>query len=747
MSYLNELNPVQREAVQAIDGPVMIVAGAGSGKTRVLTYRAAYLVEKGVRPDSILALTFTNKAAGEMKSRIITLVGEGSRALWMGTFHSVFARIMRREGERIGYDRNFTIYDTDDSLSLIKSVMNSLGVSPQQFSPQGIRARISSAKNQMISPKELRESGYDQLTERAADVFEEYQRKLRQSNAMDFDDLLLRPLDLFLQHPDVLERYQHRFKYILVDEYQDTNRVQYKLIRELASKFRNVCVVGDDAQSIYAFRGADIRNILDFEKDYPDCRVFRLEQNYRSTKTILAAAGTLIRNNVDQIAKQLWTGNDEGELVSLEICEDDREEGRRIVARIEEETRRKKLSLKDFAVLYRTNAQSRSLEDALRRSGLPYIIVGGVAFYKRKEIKDVLAYLRLIVNPKDEESLVRVINVPARAIGETTVRRLRMLAEKHRLSLYEVIGSDHLTGVLPVRTAASIRSFHGLVEKYRALRSQVSVGELARALVDDIGVLHEYKDENTPESLARRENVMELVSALSEFSDQRSEATLEDFLEEVSLISDVDTADFGRNAVTLMTLHAAKGLEFPVVFITGLEEGLFPLAAALESRAELEEERRLMYVGMTRAMKKLYLCTAQRRYRAGTLSFSTRSRFLDEIDQGLIEIQGMHETRLRGPAHRPHEAGELQPGSAYRRKPHTPAGAEDQFSQDTLHSYEDESQDQARLRIGVKVEHESFGRGRVVAITGRGEQARAIVEFESVGRKQLMLKFAHLRLV
>jgi DNA helicase-2/ATP-dependent DNA helicase PcrA len=747
MSYLNELNPVQREAVQAIDGPVMIVAGAGSGKTRVLTYRAAYLVEKGVRPDSILALTFTNKAAGEMKSRIITLVGEGSRALWMGTFHSVFARIMRREGERIGYDRNFTIYDTDDSLSLIKSVMNSLGVSPQQFSPQGIRARISSAKNQMISPKELRESGYDQLTERAADVFEEYQRKLRQSNAMDFDDLLLRPLDLFLQHPDVLERYQHRFKYILVDEYQDTNRVQYKLIRELASKFRNVCVVGDDAQSIYAFRGADIRNILDFEKDYPDCRVFRLEQNYRSTKTILAAAGTLIRNNVDQIAKQLWTGNDEGELVSLEICEDDREEGRRIVARIEEETRRKKLSLKDFAVLYRTNAQSRSLEDALRRSGLPYIIVGGVAFYKRKEIKDVLAYLRLIVNPKDEESLVRVINVPARAIGETTVRRLRTLAEKHRLSLYEVIGSDHLTGVLPVRTAASIRSFHGLVEKYRALRSQVSVGELARALVDDIGVLHEYKDENTPESLARRENVMELVSALSEFSDQRSEATLEDFLEEVSLISDVDTADFGRNAVTLMTLHAAKGLEFPVVFITGLEEGLFPLAAALESRAELEEERRLMYVGMTRAMKKLYLCTAQRRYRAGTLSFSTRSRFLDEIDQGLIEIQGMHETRLRGPAHRPHEAGELQPGSAYRRKPHTPAGAEDQFSQDTLHSYEDESQDQARLRIGVKVEHESFGRGRVVAITGRGEQARAIVEFESVGRKQLMLKFAHLRLV
>jgi ATP-dependent DNA helicase UvrD/PcrA len=747
MSYLKELNPVQREAVQAIDGPVMIVAGAGSGKTRVLTYRAAYLVEKGVRPESILALTFTNKAAGEMKSRIITLVGESSRALWMGTFHSVFARIMRKEGERIGYDRNFTIYDTDDSLSLIKSVMNSLGVSPQQFSPQGIRARISSAKNQMISAKELRESGYDQLTERAADVFEEYQRKLRQSNAMDFDDLLLRPLDLFLQYPDVLERYQHRFKYILVDEYQDTNRVQYRLIRELASKFRNVCVVGDDAQSIYAFRGADIRNILDFEKDYPDCRVFRLEQNYRSTKTILAAAGSLIRNNVDQIAKQLWTGNDEGELVSLEVCEDDREEGRRIVARIEEETRRKKLSLKDFAVLYRTNAQSRSLEDALRRSGLPYTIVGGVAFYKRKEIKDVLAYLRLIVNPKDEESLVRVINVPARAIGETTVRRLRTLAQKHRLSLYEIIGSDHLTGALPVRTASAIRAFHGLVEKYRALRSQVSVGELARALVDDIGILHEYKDENTPESLARRENVMELVSALSEFSDERSEATLEDFLEEVSLISDVDTADFGRNAVTLMTLHSAKGLEFPVIFITGLEEGLFPLAAALESRAELEEERRLMYVGVTRAMKKLYLCTAQRRYRAGTLSFSTRSRFLDEIDQGLIEIQGMHETRPRGPERPHHEAAGWQPGAPYRRKPHTPAEVEDQFSQETLHSYEDESQDPSRLHVGAKVEHEAFGRGRVVAINGRGEQARAVVDFESVGRKQLMLKFAHLRLV
>jgi DNA helicase-2/ATP-dependent DNA helicase PcrA len=745
MSFLDQLNPVQRDAVQAVDGPVMIVAGAGSGKTRVLTYRAAYLIEQGIRPDAILALTFTNKAANEMKSRIVSLVGGASRAISMGTFHSVFARILRMECEKIGYERSFTIYDTDDSLALIKGIMNSLGISQQQYSPQGLRSRISSAKNQMLSPKALRESGYDPMVERAAAVYEEYQRKLRRSNAMDFDDLLLNPLELFVKHRDVLERYQYRFTHILVDEYQDTNRVQYRLIRELAARTRNICVVGDDAQSIYAFRGADIRNILDFEKDYPECKVFRLEQNYRSTKTILAAAGSLIRQNVHQIDKTLWTGNEDGEPVSLDICDDDREEGRRVVNCIEEESKKRKLDLKDFAVLYRTNAQSRSIEDAFRRNGIPYIIVGGVAFYKRKEIKDVLAYLRVVVNPRDEESLLRVVNVPARAIGETTVRRLRVVGEKHRLALFDVLASEHLTGALPQKTEASVRAFGALLRKYIALREEMSVGELARALVDEIGILQILKEENTPESLSRRENILELISALTEFNDRRAGAKLEDFLEEVSLVSDVDTADFSRNAVTLMTLHAAKGLEFPVVFITGLEEGLFPIGSAVEEREQLEEERRLMYVGITRAMKKLFLLYAQRRYRSGVLSFSSRSRFLDEIDADLISTSGAKGGRVQSPYRREALEGGKGRDRLRQTEPEASAESSDQYFSDPLPSYEDESQETPQLRVGSRVVHEAFGNGRVVGINGHGDQARAIVDFETVGRKHLMLKFAHLR--
>jgi DNA helicase-2/ATP-dependent DNA helicase PcrA len=473
--------------------------------------------------------------------------------------------------------------------------------------------------------------------------------------------------------------------------------------------------------------------------------VFRLEQNYRSTGTILAAAGSLIQHNIDQIKKKLWTENEPGDLVTLELCEDDRDEGYRVTSHIEEETRKRKLSLKDFAVLYRTNAQSRSIEDALRRSSIPYIIVGGVAFYKRKEIKDILAYLRVIVNPRDEESILRVINVPARAIGETSVRRIRALAAKHDSGLYDVLGSAHLPGTLPAKSAAAAKEFHALLEKFRRLREKVSVGELARMMVDEIGILRELKEENTPESLARRENILELVSALSEFSDQRPNATLEDFLEEVSLVSDVDTADFGRNAVTLMSLHAAKGLEFPVVFITGLEEGLFPLASAMESRADLEEERRLMYVGVTRAMKKLYLLHASRRYRAGQLTFSTRSRFLDELDPALIDDRG---GRPLGSA-LPHRRHAAHAGGAPRplRKPRPAPGSDEAYFSDHAPSYEDDSQETVTLKIGAHVEHETFGRGRVVGLTGRGEQARAIVDFDGVGRKQLMLKFAHLKLL
>jgi DNA helicase II / ATP-dependent DNA helicase PcrA len=739
MSFLDQLNPVQRDAVQALDGPVMIVAGAGSGKTRVLTYRAAYLIDRGVRPESILALTFTNKAADEMKSRIAALVGEGSRSIWMGTFHSIFARILRFESEHIGYSRNFTIYDTDDSLALIKRVMDTKGISQQQLSPQGVRARISIAKNQMMSAKDLRESGFDPVTEKIAAIFEEYRAALRRANAMDFDDLLLNPLELFNKQPGILERYQHRFRYILVDEYQDTNRVQYRLIKDLASRDRNICVVGDDAQSIYGFRGADIRNILDFQKDYSDCRVFRLEQNYRSTKTVLAAADSLIKHNVNQIPKQLWTANDQGEPVGLNLCEDDREEGHRVVALIEEESRRRKIDLKDFAVLYRTNAQSRSIEDALRRNTIPYIIVGGVAFYKRKEIKDILAYLRVVVNPKDEGSLLRILNVPARGIGDTTVRKLKTISEKHRLSLLEAMGSAHIDDVLSGKIIRGVRQVHALITKYVGLLGEMSVSELARTLVEETGILQDLKDENTQESLSRRDNILELISALTEFNDEKPAARLDEFLEEVALVSDIDNADFGRNAVTLMTLHAAKGLEFPVVFITGLEEGLFPLSSATEDKMELEEERRLMYVGITRAMKKLYLTWAQRRYRSGVLSFSTRSRFLDEMDQELFETIGSAAVNAPRAYRRPLD----QAATPYRR----PKPPEDGFYGDSMPSYEDESQEQQNLRVGTKVVHEIFGEGKVVAINGRGDQARAVVEFKSVGRKNLMLKFAHLRLL
>ena len=745
MSFLDDLNPVQRDAVMAVDGPVMIVAGAGSGKTRVLTYRAAYLLQLGVRPDSILALTFTNKAADEMKVRIKALVGPTSKQLWMGTFHSIFARILRVECEHLGYHRNFSIYDTDDSLSLIKNIMGTEGISQQQFSPQGIRSRISGAKNQMISPKTYKESAVDPMAERTSQVYSLYEKRLKQSNAMDFDDLLLRPLELFLRHKDILEYYQQRFKYILVDEYQDTNRVQYSLIKELARRFQNICVVGDDAQSIYAFRGADIRNILDFEHDYPKCRVFRLEQNYRSSKTILAAADSLIKNNIEQIPKTLWTANDDGESIVLMVCDDDRQEGYGIVSHIEEETRRRKLDLKDFAVLYRTNAQSRSIEDALRRNGIPYVIVGGIEFYKRKEIKDALAYLRVVVNPNDDESVRRIMNVPARGIGDTTMAKLSRFAAEKSMPLFAAMGSPHLGDVLTDKAAKAMTQFRALLDKYVALKSDMSPSELARALVDEIGILQMLKAENTTDSLTRRENILELVSALSEFKDQHPGARLEDFLEEVSLVSDVDLADFSHNAVTLMTLHAAKGLEFPVVFISGLEEGLFPLSNSALDKKEMEEERRLMYVGITRAKQELYLSYALMRYRYGEMTYSVKSRFLDELDQTRLVTE--RSNRRAGVAS--YEGGTADADVNVNAQRSTPGrkttdDLKHYFSQQTP-SYEDESQETLHVRVGACIRHESFGKGRIIAIDGHGENTRAVIDFDTVGRKLLMLKYAHLR--
>ncbi|MBW7887369.1 MAG: UvrD-helicase domain-containing protein [Bacteroidetes bacterium] len=718
----------------------MIVAGAGSGKTRVLTYRIAHLLESNIPPYEILALTFTNKAANEMKERISRLVGVQAKNIWAGTFHSIFARILRQESEKIGYQRSFTIYDTEDQQNVIKNIMTSLNISRQQANPRAVQSRISGAKNQMISPQEYDDAAKDFFEQNVAKIYFEYQAKLFKNNAMDFDDLLLKPIELFQKFPNVLEKYQYHFKYLLVDEYQDTNRVQYVLINLLAKQFRNLCVVGDDAQSIYAFRGADIRNILDFERDYPEAKVFRLEQNYRSTKSILTAADAVIKNNRNQISKTLWTENPKGEKITVIEAEDDKDEGMQIAAHIQEYISREKLNLRDFAVLYRTNAQSRSVEDALRRSGIPYTIVGGVEFYKRKEIKDVLAYLRLIVNPMDEESLVRVINYPARGIGETTVEKLLTVATQKRISLFQTLQQARAVDSISERTKSSIAQFSALIAKYIEMKSKMSISELARAVVDELGILRSYKDEGTPEAIGRWENVQELLSAVTEFGAKNENATLEQFLEEVSLVSAVDTMADEKNSVTMMTLHSAKGLEYPVVFIAGVEEGLFPLYQAAPELNELEEERRLCYVGVTRAMKKLFLLYTHVRYRFGDVTYPVVSRFISEIPETLIQKISSR-TKLQQASYN----GIAQSRSRYERSIRKKNN--EVFTPDKEVDYENESQEEIHLRTGALVEHETFGKGKVLQITGKGDSSKAVVNFHGIGPKHLMLKFAKLRIL
>jgi DNA helicase-2/ATP-dependent DNA helicase PcrA len=706
----------------------------------VLTLRIAHLIKIGVPAYNILALTFTNKAAGEMRGRIIGLVQEKSRHLWMGTFHSIFARLLRTECEKLGFQKNFTIYDTADSQNAIKTVMRDLKIPIQQYTPQGMRARISRAKNALLWPEEYAAQAADLLEEKTARVYSEYNRRLRESNAMDFDDLLLKPIELFRQHKSVLALCQDRFRFILIDEYQDTNRAQYVMIKMLAEKFRNICVVGDDAQSIYSFRGADIRNILDFERDYPDARVIRLEQNYRSTQVILSAATQLMGHNLDQISKTLWTENPQGDVISVLLCEDDREEGGAVVDRIWEDSSRMKLSFKDFAVMYRTNAQSRSLEDALRRRGIPYVIVGGVEFYQRKEVKDVLAYLRLVVNPRDEESFSRIVNYPNRGVGDVAVRRLREFtaASGHLSLLVAAARAEEIPGIAP-KASQGLRSVAALLGKYTHLLSEMSAGELVRALVDEIGVLQLLKEEGTPEALARRENIQELLAAVTEFSsDHPGGGTLEAFLQEVSLVSDVDRWDSGSNAVTLLTLHSAKGLEFPVVFITGMEEGLLPYYASQIDRTELEEERRLCYVGMTRAMNKLYLSHARVRSRFATATYQSPSRFLSEIGGELLATHARAPRSFRAPGRVTQQAQR-----SIRKRPQADA----EYFADVMPDYENENTAAGTLRPGMMVEHAVFGTGKVLHLAGRGDALKAVVEFPQAGRKTLLLKYAHLRVL
>ncbi|HEY6192462.1 MAG TPA: UvrD-helicase domain-containing protein [Bacteroidota bacterium] len=747
---LDELNPRQQEAVRTVEGPLMVVAGPGSGKTRVLSYRIAHLIGMGVPAYSILALTFTNKAASEMKERITRLVGAKSAQLWMGTFHSLLARLLRIECEQIGFTSNFTIYDSQDSQALIKRIMNSLGIPSQQFNPQAIRSRISGAKNEFISPVEYRRLASDVFEENTASVYEEYQAGLKRNNAMDFDDLLVRPIELFSGHRKTLLKYQDRFRFILVDEYQDTNHAQYSLVKQLGERHRNVCAVGDDAQSIYAFRGADIRNILDFGRDYPEAKIIRLEQNYRSTKTILAAADQIIKKNVDQLSKDLWTANPAGELITVLECEDDRHEAAAVASSIVGECRKSKADLSQVAVMYRTNAQSRSLEDALRRNSIPYVIVGGVEFYQRKEIKDVLAYLRVLVNASDNDSLLRILNYPARGLGDVAVKRLVEFAKAAGIGLLGAAARAGEISGLSASARAAMAGVAALFRKYAGLKQEISPSELVRSMIDELGILPLLKAEGTPEAMARWENVQELLSAITEFG-AGGKRSLEEFLQEVSLLSDIDQWDDSHNAVTLLTLHSAKGLEFPVVFITGLEEGLLPFYSPTSDRKEIEEERRLYYVGVTRAMRKLYLSHARVRFRFGEASSQSPSRFLEEVDPALLEI-------VHGGGYRvPHPAGFRNRAARDRFSRNDAADEGDRFFPDPPGPDPAAPEpggfgagggdDALPLRVGGLVDHEVFGRGRVEGLSGSGDSLKAVIRFQSVGRKNLLLKYARLRII
>ncbi|HEX2867859.1 MAG TPA: UvrD-helicase domain-containing protein [Ignavibacteriales bacterium] len=727
MTLLKTLNLEQKEAVEYLDGPQMIVAGAGSGKTRVLTYKIAYLIDQGFDPSSILALTFTNKAANEMKQRIRSLIGQSADHLWMGTFHSIFAKILRIEADKINFKSNFSIYDAEDSAALVGTILQEMNWMMEGVTAGSIHHKISFLKNQMIYPKEYADNIASSVLERKiADIYEEYNKRLRENNSMDFDDLLLKPIELFNDKEKTLQKYRKKFTYILVDEYQDTNRAQYELLRLLVTSKRNICVVGDDAQSIYGWRGADIRNMLDFERDFPKAKIFRLEQNYRSTKTILAAAGSVIKNNAEQIAKTLWTENNDGEELALVRCSDEKDEAYQLTKLIKEEISQKKLSYKDFAILYRINSQSRALEDAFRRERVPYRIIGGIEFYKRKEVKDVIAYLRVLANQADEESLLRIMNFPQRGIGNTSISKMIAFARKHHLTLFDTMMRVFEVIEVKERIQKNVKAFKLLLDKYITLKEKLSLSELISALIDELGILRIYKEENTPESIVRYENIQELLNAISDYSRSVPGATMEQYLAEVSLIAGIDQMEDENNSVTMMTVHSAKGLEFPVVFVSGLEEDIFPLAPKFNSDARIEEERRLFYVALTRAQSKVFLTYARSRYRFGEVAYQSKSRFIEELDPATyVELNGASGRK----------------GSSRRTK------KDFIYDEHYQEDYDDFNQEQKSLRMGSKVMHEKFGMGKVQQISGIGEMQRVTVAFEEAGIKQLLVKFAKLKVL
>ena len=740
--YLSQLNESQKLPTVHKNGPVMVIAGAGSGKTRVLTYRIAYLMEMGVDPFSILALTFTNKAAKEMKERIGLIVGEtNAKSLWMGTFHSIFARILRSEAEYLGYSSNFSIYDTQDSERLISSIIKELKLDKELYKHRNIRNRISSLKNNLVTVKaylnnpELVQQDKESRKPMFGKIYQTYVNRCFKASAMDFDDLLLKTNELLNRFPEVLAKYQQRFKYIHVDEYQDTNHSQYLIVKALADKFENICVVGDDAQSIYGFRGANIENILSFQKDYPNSSVYRLEQNYRSTQNIVNAANSVISNNLNKLEKKVWTENEIGEKIELSETPTDSEEGRFVASSIFEVKHNLQLQNDQFAVLYRTNAQSRSIEDALRRKNIPFQIYGGLSFYQRKEIKDILAYLRLIINSKDDESLKRVINYPGRGIGLTTLEKIQIYSNENNLTLFEVLENINNYEInVNKGTKEKLFDFFSMIKSFQISNENLNALEILNEVLKRVGIVNLLKNEGTPEAISRIENIEELINAIQDFIEGQKEivdssGSLSEFLEDVALITDLDKeVDNTKPKVSLMTIHLAKGLEFSHVYIVGLEEDLFPSALSSTTRSDLEEERRLFYVALTRAMKKVTISYSKTRYRWGKLNDCEPSRFISEIEEKYIKsIKSNFINRNFNKL----KSNKLRFEIPERKKPLKSVSGNSTLNS----SYIDINQ-------GDIIIHNRFGKGQVISTEGSGGDKKAEVLFKTSGTKKILLKFA-----
>lgn len=766
-----DLNEVQKQAVSTTEGPLMIIAGAGSGKTRVLTYRIAHLIDKGVDSFNILALTFTNKAAREMKERISSLIG-GTEAknLWMGTFHSVFARILRAEANKLGFPSNFTIYDQQDCLNVIKKIINELQLDTDIYKPKQVLGRISSYKNNLITVRayfnnpELIEADTAAMRPKIGQIYQAYVERCFKSGAMDFDDLLLRTNELLTRFPESLAKYQDRFRYIMVDEYQDTNHSQYLIVKALASRFENICVVGDDAQSIYAFRGANIRNILNFKKDYPDAQIIPLEQNYRSTQIIVEAANEVIAKNRDQLEKNVWTQNPSGDKIPVYRALSDADEANYVASEIFSLKMSQQKKNKNFAILYRTNAQSRAIEEALRKKNISYKVFGGLSFYQRKEIKDLLAYLRILVNPKDQEALLRIINYPARGIGDTTINKLIVGADQQGKSLDEILEQIEFYGNslgINKSTIDKLANFWTMIKSFQVLLKTEDVYEVAMRVAVTSGLLKTLKEDDTPEGISRVENIQELLNSLQGFVDEQrqldgGDPSLNFFLENIALASDLDSEDGEEDKVSLMTIHLAKGLEFPIVFIVGLEENLFPSQMSLNTRQELEEERRLFYVALTRAEEKAYFTYATTRFRWGKIVDGEPSRFLEEISEKHLEVLNINFTNSirnnsglnldlfeddfvprypKGPNPK-YQKNDAQVKSPQNLKPISSAKLTNPVGGSI-----------ANLKIGDHVLHDRFGKGKVISIEGDPENAKALINFENEGDKKLLLKFAKLKVL